>query len=90
MQVVGSSWTSVLLTPSSAIPSVGQLDRILQSRSHTTLRAEQAALVEFAVVPDLDMAGARGAALGALFRPEVFFPCLHRSSSRHTSSCVWR
>jgi predicted NBD/HSP70 family sugar kinase len=34
-------------------------------REHTTLRAEQAKLVDFALVPDLDRAGARGAALAA-------------------------
>ena len=36
-----------------------------QIREHTTLRAEQAKLVDFALVPDLDRAGARGAALAA-------------------------
>ena len=35
-------------------------------REHTTLREEQARLVRFALVPDLDMAGSRGAALAAL------------------------
>ncbi|HEY8471795.1 MAG TPA: ROK family protein [Natronosporangium sp.] len=35
-------------------------------REHTVLRAEQVAAAEFALVPDLDMAGARGAALAAL------------------------
>jgi glucokinase len=35
-------------------------------RASTTLRAEQVSLAEFAVVPDRDMAGARGAALAAL------------------------
>jgi glucokinase len=35
-------------------------------REHTVLREEQATLATFAVVPDLDMAGARGAALAAL------------------------
>ncbi|MEZ5217072.1 MAG: ROK family protein [Ilumatobacteraceae bacterium] len=35
-------------------------------REHTTLREEQASHVEFALVHDLDMAGARGAALAAL------------------------
>ena len=34
-------------------------------RSHTTLRQEQLAVAAFAVIPDLDMAGARGAALSA-------------------------
>lgn len=34
-------------------------------RRHTTLREEQAAIVSFALVPDLDMAGARGAAIAA-------------------------
>jgi glucokinase len=34
-------------------------------RAATTLRAEQAAVAEFALVPDLDMAGARGSALAA-------------------------
>ena len=34
-------------------------------RAHTTLRAEQRQVVQFALVPDLDMAGARGAALAA-------------------------
>ena len=35
-------------------------------REHTVLREEQTRLATFAVVPDLDMAGARGAALSAL------------------------
>ncbi len=35
-------------------------------REHTYLRPEQAAIAIFALVPDLDMAGARGAALAAL------------------------
>jgi glucokinase len=35
-------------------------------REHTVLREEQTRLARFAVVPDLDMAGARGAALAAL------------------------
>ncbi|MBW3613021.1 MAG: ROK family protein [Chloroflexi bacterium] len=35
-------------------------------RDHTRLREEQAAVAEFALVPDLDMAGARGSALAAL------------------------
>jgi predicted NBD/HSP70 family sugar kinase len=35
-------------------------------RTHTRLRAEQAKATTFALVPDLDMAGARGAALAAL------------------------
>ncbi|MGO9161030.1 MAG: ROK family protein [Streptosporangiaceae bacterium] len=35
-------------------------------REHTLLRAEQAATADFALVPDRDMAGARGAALAAL------------------------
>jgi predicted NBD/HSP70 family sugar kinase len=35
-------------------------------REHTILRAEQAAAARFALVPDLDMAGARGAAVAAL------------------------
>lgn len=35
-------------------------------RRHTSLRPEQAALAQFALVPDLDMAGARGSALAAL------------------------
>lgn len=39
------------------------LDRV---RAHTTLREEQAAVAEFALVPDLDMAGARGSAFAAL------------------------
>lgn len=34
-------------------------------QSHTTLRGEQARVAELALVPDLDMAGARGAALHA-------------------------
>jgi hypothetical protein len=34
-------------------------------RTHTSLRAEQAAVTEFALVPDLDMAGARGSAVAA-------------------------
>jgi glucokinase len=35
-------------------------------RFHTTLREEQAAVAAFALVPDRDMAGARGSALAAL------------------------
>ncbi|HEX2765298.1 MAG TPA: ROK family protein [Candidatus Limnocylindria bacterium] len=35
-------------------------------REHTDLRPEQAAVAEFAIVPDLDMAGARGSAVAAL------------------------
>lgn len=35
-------------------------------REHTALRAEQAKVAAFALVPDLDMAGARGAAIAAL------------------------
>jgi predicted NBD/HSP70 family sugar kinase len=34
-------------------------------REHTTLRREQREAAEFTLVPDLDMAGARGAALAA-------------------------
>jgi glucokinase len=37
-------------------------------RTNTTLRAEQQRVVEFALVPHLDMAGARGAALAAMSR----------------------
>jgi predicted NBD/HSP70 family sugar kinase len=37
-----------------------------QIRQHTLLRAEQAAVATFALVPDRDMAGARGAAIAAL------------------------
>jgi glucokinase len=39
---------------------------IRQVQAHTTLREEQAGMCEFALVPDLDMAGARGAAVNAL------------------------
>ena len=35
-------------------------------RQYTSLREEQTEIVSFAVIPDLDMAGARGAALAAL------------------------
>jgi predicted NBD/HSP70 family sugar kinase len=35
-------------------------------RAHTALRAEQERVTTFALVPDLDMAGARGAAIAAL------------------------
>ena len=35
-------------------------------RGATQLRDEQVRVAEFAVVPDLDMAGARGSALAAL------------------------
>ena len=37
-----------------------------QVRAHTILREEQAAIAQFALVPDLDMAGARGSAFAAL------------------------
>ncbi len=41
-------------------------DRFLAAiREHTGLRREQAAVARFALVPDLDMAGARGAAIAA-------------------------
>jgi predicted NBD/HSP70 family sugar kinase len=39
---------------------------LAQVREHTALRDEQAAVASFALVPDLDMAGARGSALAAL------------------------
>lgn len=35
-------------------------------REHTVLRAEQRAVATFALVPDRDMAGARGVAIAAL------------------------
>lgn len=35
-------------------------------RTHTSLREEQLEVATFALIPDLDMAGARGAALAAL------------------------
>ena len=35
-------------------------------RENTQLKEEQAAVARFTIVPDLDMAGARGAALAAL------------------------
>jgi predicted NBD/HSP70 family sugar kinase len=35
-------------------------------REHTLLRSEQASVASIALVPDLDMAGARGAAVAAL------------------------
>ena len=35
-------------------------------REHALLREEQSRVAEFALVPDLDMAGARGSALAAL------------------------
>ena len=38
------------------------LDKV---REHTVLREEQARVASFALVPDLDMAGARGAAIAA-------------------------
>ena len=42
-------------------------------REHTRLREEQVAVSTFALVPDLDMAGARGAAIAALATlPSVF------------------
>ena len=37
-----------------------------QVKVHTKLREEQASVCEFALVPDLDMAGARGAAINAM------------------------
>ena len=36
-----------------------------QVRAHTSLRREQLEVATFALIPDLDMAGARGAALSA-------------------------
>ncbi|MDP9240946.1 MAG: ROK family protein [Actinomycetota bacterium] len=38
---------------------------LAEVRQHTSLRAEQAAMATFALVPDLDMAGARGSAIAA-------------------------
>jgi len=35
-------------------------------REHTALREEQTRVATFALVPDLDMAGARGAAIAAV------------------------
>ena len=42
-------------------------------REATQLRVEQASVATFAIVPDLDMAGARGSALAALraIRPAI-------------------
>jgi glucokinase len=40
-------------------------------REHTTLREEQAQVAELALVPDLDMAGARGSAVAALAMVEA-------------------
>jgi glucokinase len=37
-----------------------------QVRAHTVLRQEQAHVAKIALVPDLDMAGARGSAIAAL------------------------
>jgi glucokinase len=34
-------------------------------RAHTALRGERIDVAQFAIVPDLDMAGARGAAIAA-------------------------
>jgi glucokinase len=45
-------------------------------REHTQLRVEQAAAATFALVPDLDMAGARGAAVAAA---ETLSPVLERA-----------
>jgi predicted NBD/HSP70 family sugar kinase len=39
---------------------------LAQVREHTSLRTEQLEVATFALIPDLDMAGARGAALSAL------------------------
>jgi glucokinase len=39
---------------------------VSEVREHTVLRKEQAGVATFALVPDLDMAGARGSALAAL------------------------
>jgi glucokinase len=39
---------------------------LAQVREHTALREEQVRVASFALVPDLDMAGARGAAIAAL------------------------
>jgi predicted NBD/HSP70 family sugar kinase len=39
---------------------------LAEIRENTSLREEQADVVSFALIPDLDMAGARGAALAAL------------------------
>lgn len=41
-----------------------------QVRQNTSLRSEQLAVADFAIVPDRDMAGARGAAISALRRYE--------------------
>ena len=52
MALIGLAWASMSVI---ALPSA----------EHTDLRAEQLPLGAFAVVPDLDMAGARGAAIAA-------------------------
>jgi hypothetical protein len=41
-----------------------------QVRRNTSLRSEQLAVVDFEIVPDRDMAGARGAAISAMRRFE--------------------
>jgi glucokinase len=39
---------------------------VAEVRAHTSLRLEQARVAEICLVPDLDMAGARGSAVAAL------------------------
>jgi glucokinase len=61
-------------------------------KEHTDLRDEQASVTSFALVPDLDMAGARGAALAAAEElgwppPEIRRPLLQQ---RSLSAGKWR
>ena len=56
-------------------------------RAHTVLREEQARAAEISLVPDLDMAGARGSAVAArdwLIRQE------HRIKTAGLLSLSWR
>jgi glucokinase len=52
-------------------------------REHTQLRREQAAVATFELVPDLDMAGARGVAVAAL---ETVSTAAHRAQMAHPLS----
>jgi glucokinase len=60
-----------------AVPSFSQWF-LATVREHTDLRAEQLPHVTFALVPDLDMAGARGAAIAAAGTLGWAPPRLHR------------
>jgi glucokinase len=61
---------------------------LAQVRDQTVLRTEQAAAAAFALVPDLDMAGARGSVLAAVQAPaRPVAATRHPPPAKESSAC---